>query len=113
MVPDRHMDPYFAEFVPMPGPQEPKAHLHPGAEFLYVLDGELTLQHGDNHCILGPGDAVYFDSSTAHSYTCHGPKPASALIVAMHQAPAPPSQARSAFPPGPRPMMVPGSTERR
>lgn len=111
MVPDRHMDPYFAEFVPLAGPQEPKAHLHPGFEFLYVLDGELTLQHGENRCLLGPGDAVYFDSATAHSYICHGPKPASALIVAMHQAPAPP--ARGAFPPGPRPLPVPGPGERR
>ena len=112
MVPDRHMDPYFAEFVPIVGPQEPKAHLHPGFEFLYVLEGELTLQHGENRCILGPGDAVYFDSATAHSYICHGPKPASALIVAMHQAPAPAAQTRSAFPAGPRPVAVP-NPERR
>ena len=39
---------------------------------------------------LVPGDAVYFDSSTAHSYSCAGSKPASALIVTMHQPlPAP------------------------
>lgn len=83
MVPDRHMDPYFAEFVPTVA--QPKAHMHPGFEFLYVLDGELALQHGENHCTLEPGDAVYFDSATAHSYVCHGTKPASALIVTMHQ----------------------------
>ncbi len=85
MVPDRHMDPYFAEFVPLPKTQEGKAHLHPGYEFLYVLDGQLGLQHGENHCVLEQGDAVYFDSSTAHSYLCAGSKPASALIVTMHQ----------------------------
>ncbi len=113
MVPDRHMDPYFAEFVPLAGPQEPKAHLHPGVEFLYVLDGELTIQHGENRCVLTPGDAVYFDSSTAHSYVCHGPKAASALIVAMHQPLAAAAPARSAFPPGPRPVPVPSSGERR
>ena len=83
MVPDRHMDPYFAEFIPCQQP--PKAHMHPGFEFLYVLDGELDLQHGENHCTLEPGDAVYFDSATAHSYVCHGTKAASALIVTMHQ----------------------------
>jgi transcriptional regulator with XRE-family HTH domain len=83
MVPDRHMDPYFAEFIP--SQQQPKAHMHPGFEFLYVLDGELDLHHGENHCTLGAGDAVYFDSATAHSYVCHGTKPASALIVTMHQ----------------------------
>src|SRR5271168_4023087 len=30
MVPDRHMDPYFAEFLPQEGNAEPKAHMHPG-----------------------------------------------------------------------------------
>src|SRR5450631_2075529 len=64
MVPDRHMDPYFAEFVPLAKEMEPKAHVHPGFEFLYVLEGELGLQHGENHCKLEPGDAVYFDAST-------------------------------------------------
>jgi transcriptional regulator with XRE-family HTH domain len=90
MVPDRHMDPYFAEFVPSAQSHESKPHMHPGYEFLYVLDGDLALQHGDHHATLGSGDAVYFDSSTAHSYSCAGPKPASALIVTMHQPlPAP------------------------
>src|SRR5579863_4904109 len=34
MVPDRHMDPYFAEFIPQKeGEAEPKAHVHAGVEF--------------------------------------------------------------------------------
>jgi transcriptional regulator with XRE-family HTH domain len=85
MVPDRHMDPYFAEFVPSAQTQDSKPHLHPGYEFLYVLDGDLGLQHGEHQVTLGSGDAVYFDSSTPHSYYCAGPNPASALIVTMHQ----------------------------
>jgi transcriptional regulator with XRE-family HTH domain len=88
MVPDRHMDPYFAEFVPLAKDMEPKAHLHPGSEFLYVLEGELALQHGEQQCTLGPGDAVYFDASTPHAYQCAGKKPATAIIVTMHQPPA-------------------------
>lgn len=86
MVPDRHMDPYFAEFIPLVDGQEPKAHMHPGFEFLYVLSGELSVQHGDHRDTLEAGDAVYFDASTAHSYICSGARPASALIVTMHQA---------------------------
>lgn len=89
MVPDRHMDPYFAQFIPLEKHHEPRAHMHPGFEFLYVLDGELALHHGDNHTTLEPGDAVYFDASTPHSYVCAGKKPADALIVTMHQAPPP------------------------
>jgi len=88
MVPDRHMDPYFAQFIPLEGNREPKAHMHPGYEFLYVLQGELDLHHGNNRCTLGVGDAVYFDASTPHSYICAGKRPADALIVTMHQPPA-------------------------
>jgi transcriptional regulator with XRE-family HTH domain len=86
MVPDRDMDPYFAEFVPLGNEVQPKAHMHPGAEFLYVLDGELELRHGEQECLLKAGDAVYFDASTPHSYQCAGTKPAGAIIVTMHQA---------------------------
>jgi transcriptional regulator with XRE-family HTH domain len=85
MVPDRSMDPYFAEFIPLAKGQVCKAHLHPGFEFLYVLEGALKLHHGEHICTLEVGDAVYFDSSTAHSYQCVGKKPAEAIIVTMHQ----------------------------
>jgi transcriptional regulator with XRE-family HTH domain len=87
MVPDRHMDPYFAEFVPLTKEMEPRAHMHPGFEFLYVLDGDLEIRHGDQACTLEAGDAIYFDASTPHSYQCAGKKPAGAIIVTMHQAP--------------------------
>jgi transcriptional regulator with XRE-family HTH domain len=66
MVPDRHMDPYFAEFLPPTAGMEARAHMHPGSEFLYVLEGELEIRHGDHQCTLEGGDAVYFDASTAH-----------------------------------------------
>ncbi|HVU47944.1 MAG TPA: XRE family transcriptional regulator [Terracidiphilus sp.] len=87
MVPDRHMDPYFAEFIPMEGHTEPKAHVHQGFEFLYVLNGQLELKHGEHRCTLDPGDSVYFDAATPHSYQCAGKKPAEAIIVTMHQPP--------------------------
>jgi transcriptional regulator with XRE-family HTH domain len=91
MVPDRAMDPYFAEFQPQTREIEPRPHLHPGFEFLYLLEGELDVRHGEHRCRLEPGDALYFDASTAHSYQCAGKKSAGALIVTMHQqfAPAP------------------------
>jgi uncharacterized RmlC-like cupin family protein len=37
--------------------------------------------------MLEAGDAVYLDASTPHSYQCAGRKPASAIIVTMHQSP--------------------------
>lgn len=82
-VPDRNMDPYFAEFVPQEEGQEPKAHMHPGYEFLYVLEGTLELRHGGQSGLLETGDSVYFDASAPHSYRCAGPEPAGAIIVTM------------------------------
>jgi transcriptional regulator with XRE-family HTH domain len=97
MVPDRYMDPYFAEFLPLPPQVEPKAHQHAGFEFLYVLGGELVVRHSEQEATLGAGDAVYFDSGTPHSYRCAGSKPAEALIVTIHQPSA--AQPQSLRPP--------------
>lgn len=109
MVPDRYMDPYFAEFVPLPAQVEPKAHVHPGFEFLYVLGGQLALSHGGQETVLELGDAVYFDSATPHSYRSVGGKPAEAIIVALHQAPvSQPAAARPGATVAPRPSPTPG-----
>lgn len=116
MVPDRHMDPYFAQFIPLDKNLEPRAHMHPGFEFLYILEGELELHHGEHHATLEPGDAVYFDASTPHSYVCSGKKPADVLIVTMHQPP--PAQpvtllrhsAPRALPGGPTPRIATGGS---
>src|ERR1700751_69110 len=85
MVPDRQLDPYYADFLPVRKTQEIRPHVHPGFEFLYVLDGELEVRHGDAVQVLNPGDGVYFDASTPHSYRCAGKTPSNAIIVTMHQ----------------------------
>jgi transcriptional regulator with XRE-family HTH domain len=116
MVPDRHMDPYFAEFVPMARTPEPKAHMHPGFEFLYVLEGELELRHGDQNCTLDPGDAVYFDSGTPHSYQCAGKASTRVIIVTMHQPPASMPMRAASTPATSRPITLgprPGSPEEK
>ena len=87
MVPDRLMDPYFAEFIPLKKTQEIRPHVHAGYEFLYVLQGDLEIRHGDQSSVMELGDAVYFDASTPHAYLCSGKTPAVALIVTMHQPP--------------------------
>jgi len=85
LVPDRQLDPYFAEFLPNVKPR--RAHQHPGCEFLYVLDGKLDISHGEGRHTLEAGDAVYFDANTPHSYSNAGETPAKALIVTL-QTPA-------------------------
>jgi mannose-6-phosphate isomerase-like protein (cupin superfamily) len=87
MVPDRHLDPYYAEFVPLKNPTDVRPHVHPGYEFLFMLEGELEIRHGDKTYVVEPGDGVYFDASTPHAYRCAGKVPAVSLIVTMHQQP--------------------------
>jgi mannose-6-phosphate isomerase-like protein (cupin superfamily) len=84
MVPDRQLDPYFAEFLPRKA-GDVRPHVHPGFEFLYVLEGELEIRHADKVHVLEAGDGVYFDASTPHSYRCNGKDPAQVIIVTMHQ----------------------------
>lgn len=83
LVPDRQLDPYFAEFLPG---KAPRAHQHFGSEFLYVLSGKLIIRHNGATHEVTQGDSVYFDASTTHSYECGGPEPATALIVTLQQA---------------------------
>jgi hypothetical protein len=89
MVPDRQLDPYYAEFVPLKKSVEVRPHVHPGYEFLYILDGELEIRHSDKTHVLTAGDGVYFDASTPHGYRCAGKSPAIAIIVTMHQLQSP------------------------
>jgi transcriptional regulator with XRE-family HTH domain len=108
LVPDRQLDPYFAEFLPAAAGREAKAHQHFGCEFLYMLSGTLRVRHGGAVHQVEPGDAIYFDASTTHSYECAGETPATALIVTLQQPVALPgnglrpagNQLRSARPAG-------------
>ena len=85
MVPDRHLDPYYAEFIPLKATIDVRPHVHPGYEFLFMLEGELDIRHGDKTHTVEAGDGVYFDASTPHSYRCVGKNSAVVLIVTMHQ----------------------------
>lgn len=83
LVPDRQIDPYHAEFLPLKASQTVRPHMHAGFEFLYMLHGTLALQHGEQTTMLEPGDSVYFDAGASHSYRCAGKVPACALIITM------------------------------
>jgi transcriptional regulator with XRE-family HTH domain len=83
LVPDRQLDPYFAEFLPGKQGRGTKAHQHAGCEFLYVLSGALDIQHGETRHHIEAGDAVYFDANTIHSYGCSGETSARVIIVTL------------------------------
>src|ERR1700723_921688 len=64
LVPDRQLDPYFAEFLPAKEGRIPRAHQHAGCEFLYLLSGRLDVRHGAALHHVEAGDAIYFDANT-------------------------------------------------
>lgn len=57
---------------------------HPGQEFVFVLEGRLTV-HTERHApvTLGPGESVYLDSGMGHVYTSAGDKDARILVVCL------------------------------
>jgi quercetin dioxygenase-like cupin family protein len=75
---ERKIDAFYAEF-PRDAPSE--LHRHDGAELLYVLRGTLAVTLGEEETVLGPGDAMYFDSAAPHSYRRHGRSSCAAIVV--------------------------------
>jgi transcriptional regulator with XRE-family HTH domain len=52
---------------------------HTGQEWGYVLSGSLQVKIAFDEYVLGPGDAITFDSSTPHRMFNAGPEPATAI----------------------------------
>jgi len=75
---DRFMEPFLITMVPS---EVKELSTHDGQEFIFVLEGEMRAQVGDQVEILKPGDAVYYDSSHPHLVKCHGDKPTKILAV--------------------------------
>ena len=78
-VTDRKMEAYFAEFPT--GGRRSVPHRHQGAEMIYVFRGQIEVRVADDAVELGEGDAMYFDSSVAHSYAQKGRSIAAAIVV--------------------------------
>lgn len=77
---EKSMQAYLAEFEPR-APGQVQDHVHDGAEFLLVLEGEVGLRYEDEETILREGDSVYFDASHPHAYRAAGSGKAKAVVV--------------------------------
>lgn len=80
-APDRKMDAYYAQFPASSDASEP--HSHSGTELIYVISGKLQVRFAAREVILGPGDAMHFDSIAPHSYHGCEPNGAAAIVVAL------------------------------
>ncbi len=79
-APERRFNTYYAEFFPNV-PDKLRPHDHPGAEFIYVLEGTLAVRIGDADHPIESGDSIYFDSSVPHSYRRSAGRTCRALVV--------------------------------
>ncbi len=77
---DKSLQAYLAEFREL-SEDEVSEHVHEGAEFFHVLEGRIAIRYQDEDHLLEPGDSVYFDSSTPHSYRGLAPQQISKAIV--------------------------------
>lgn len=79
-VTERRFNSYYADFLPVDRAAL-RLHDHPGVEFIYALQGTLSVHIGADEHALGAGDSMYFDSSVPHGYRRSGGKVCSAIIV--------------------------------
>ena len=55
--------------------------IHPGQEFIYLLEGRLQVRVGEHDLFLDVGDSLYFDANAPHAATALEGKPARFLAV--------------------------------
>lgn len=77
---ERRLNSYYAEFFPI-SPEKIKPHQHPGAEFIYVIQGRLSVHIGAEEHALEAGDAVYFDATVPHAYRRSGGRSCTAVVI--------------------------------
>ncbi len=79
LAPDRNIVPCIAELLP--GAAEFRPLLFSGLEFVYVLDGPLTLAAESKTELLQTHDSAWIGGNAQRLYRCNEGKPARALII--------------------------------
>jgi transcriptional regulator with XRE-family HTH domain len=77
---NRHMEPFFIDIQPS-STHEPIFSSHEGEEFIFVLDGTVKIDYGNQTFFLHPGDSIYYDSIVNHLVSSDDEKPAKILAV--------------------------------
>ena len=78
-VSNRKLNAYYVEMASETEASEP--HVHPGAEVVFVLQGELVINVAGEDHLLRRGDAIYFDCTNPHTYRRNGQSRCSAIVV--------------------------------
>ena len=80
-VQGRHMEAFLVQLEEDP---DKEISMHEGEEFIFVLDGEVVLEIGDDKFELEPGDSAYYLSTTAHHIAAKKGK--ATIVAVMYEA---------------------------
>jgi len=69
------------EILPMEKEEEIKEYSHKGEEFVYVIEGILTLFLDSKRYELYPGDSAHYDSQKMHNWTNYTSKMVKIIVV--------------------------------
>jgi quercetin dioxygenase-like cupin family protein len=65
------MEPFIVDIMPGENELLPKSS-HEGEEFIYVMEGKITVAYGTDVIELEKGDSIYLDSIVDHLVTTPG-----------------------------------------
>ena len=76
----RAMEPFFIDVEP-DTKQTPLLSSHEGEEFIYVLEGAVKINYGNEEYVLNTGESIYYDSIVEHLVTSYNGQSAKLLAV--------------------------------
>ena len=78
---NKELLPRLIELLPINSDEEITSYPHEGEEFVYVLEGTLTLFINNEQIDLFPGDSAHYTSSTPHNWANYTNKIVRLLVV--------------------------------
>ena len=81
---NRHMEPFIINIASSDKAAEISSS-HEGEEFIWVMDGKVEINYGNDSYILETGDSIYYDSIVPHCV--HAAKDCTAKILAVVYTP--------------------------
>jgi transcriptional regulator with XRE-family HTH domain len=85
--------PFLAFFRPH---TRTRVAVHGAEYFRYVIDGRLVFHYEGERYTLAPGDAIYYDASSAHEIECVSDTPARVITIFAKASPLAGANGRSA-----------------
>ena len=76
----RHMEPFLIDVMPAQG-ADFVFSTHEGEEFIYVIEGVIEINYGQDIYLLEEGDSIYYDSIVSHHVHAGNEYPAKILGI--------------------------------